>query len=303
MKKFFVSCGWIMAVTACITTAEGQHTPEYSVYLGGGVSTLQYRPVMGEKGFWGSGGLFGIGFNYLFTGRIGLGAGIEVSLYTSTATVNNRTFSYPAYDPEGTSFVLNGEIGGFKEKQQALLLNIPVMLQYQHGKGLNKFYVAAGGKIGVFPVFSRYSGRGATLHTSGNYDPPRELSPDDMQKSGFGDFDVSVPSGDFPVQPYVTASVETGMRWRFNKHVRLYTGIYADYGLTDIRKEKKNAPLVVYSNAGYSVNSVVATAGKVAPLAAGVIVRLAFGPNQTRGRSVPSPNIFMKENTGNGRTR
>ncbi|MDR1666524.1 MAG: outer membrane beta-barrel protein [Bacteroidales bacterium] len=299
MKRIFILCGFIVAVTAGVTTAEGQRTPEYSVYLGGGVSTLRYQPETGDKRFWNGGGLLGIGFNYLFTSRFGFVTGAEISSYSATVTAGNATCSYATSDPQGVPFVLNSVVSHFREKQQVVLLNVPIMFQYQHGKGLHKFYIAGGGKIGVFSVLSRYSNDGATLQTSGEFDSERQFSDEAMQELGFGDFTAPALSGNFPVQPCVTASVETGMRWRFNKNTRLYTGIYFDFGLTEIRRKKENAPMVRYHSdtRNYTINSAIATADKVTPLAAGIIVRFAFGPNQTRGRAVSSPDIFMKAPT------
>jgi hypothetical protein len=119
-----------------------------------------------------------------------------------------------------------------------------------------------------------------------------------MQELGLGTFSAPALSGNFPVLPCITASIETGMRWRFNKNTRLYTGIYIDWGLTDIRKEKENSPMVIYNDGQYTIGSAIATADKVVPMAAGIMVRLAFGPNQTRGRAVSSPDIFVKPPTG-----
>ncbi|GHT24903.1 hypothetical protein FACS189430_10690 [Bacteroidia bacterium] len=264
-----------------ITSAKGQGTPEFLVYAGGGYSTLHYQPVVGNKSFLNGGGLVGVGFNYLINKSFAVGFGLEASFYTAATKANNDV-------PDGV--VLSGLIctaSGFKEKQQALFLDVPVMLQYRHSVKRHKFYVAAGVKTGVLPLLNKYSHKGATLQI---FQPDSETAQESIAVSGF--------SNDFEMQmPIVTPSLEAGMRWRFNKNHRLYTGIYVDYGLQDIRKEKTDAPFVAYNrtNAQAStINNVITTADKVTPLAVGVVFRFAFGPNETRGRSVSSPDITVK---------
>ncbi|MDR2847584.1 MAG: hypothetical protein LBV39_00615 [Bacteroidales bacterium] len=265
------------------TNAKGQGTPEYMIYAGGGYSSLLYQPVVGNKTFLNGGGLVGVGFNYLVNTRIGIGFGVEASFYSAATKANNST---PA------DVALNGltyTVSDFKEKQQVMLLNVPVMLQYRHSVNLHKFYVAAGVKIGVYSLLSNYSHKGAGLQV---FQPESETAQQ---------LTVSGLSGDFQIRtPAIIPSLEVGMRWRFNKNHRLYTGIYIDYGVQDIRKEKNDAPFVTYNRTEpeiSTINNVITTADKVNPLAVGIVFRFALGPNETRGRSVSSPDITVKSRT------
>jgi outer membrane protein OmpA-like peptidoglycan-associated protein len=95
------------------------------------------------------------------------------------------------------------------------------------------------------------------------------------------------------------ASVETGVKWKLNEVLSLYTGVYADYGLNDMRKSG-NEPLVAYNNADprdFKVNGVLYSqyaqngtpqsfTDKVTPLAAGVKLGLAFGTGKKAKRTL-----------------
>ncbi|MDR3094742.1 MAG: outer membrane beta-barrel protein [Bacteroidales bacterium] len=286
MKGVLTSFLLMAFLLSGFTNARGQGTPEYLVYAGGGYSTLHYQPVAGNKSFLNGGGLVGVGFNYIINKSFAVGVGLEASFYSATTKASNSV-------PDGV--VLSGltcTVSYFKEQQQALFLDVPVMLQYRHSVNRHKFYVAAGVKIGVFPLLSKYSHKGAVLQI---FQPESETVQESIAVSSFSD--------DFQMQmPVVTPSLEVGMRWRFNKNRRLYTGLYVDYGLQDIRKEKSDAPFVAYNRANpqaSSIQNVVLTADKVTPFAVGAVFRFAFGPNETRGRSVSSPGITVSSRPAN----
>jgi len=97
---------------------------EFSVYGGGGKSTLLYDfPDKNGKGF---GGLGGLGYTFFFNEYFGLGLGAELAVY--------NTEEKPDAD--------------YKQERFFMPLQVPLMLQFQAGDW-HKFFFALGGKWGV----------------------------------------------------------------------------------------------------------------------------------------------------------
>ena len=85
----------------------------------------------------------------------------------------------------------------------------------------------------------------------------------------------------------LSGSLETGLKWRVNNGMALYTGIFLDYGLNDVRKGSPTRESIVYheyiENGAYTFNSIlhsqnngIPMSGKVKPLAVGVRLRLSM---------------------------
>ena len=129
-----------------------QHQHELSVYSGGGLSTLAYKPTFGEQKH-GLGGHFGLGYHFFFTPNWGLGTGVELACYHARFKMNNLDIRYMTTDRDGDRFEFRSTVNNYEEKQRAMLLQIPLMLQFQTNKADSKrqFFAAAGGKAG-FPM-------------------------------------------------------------------------------------------------------------------------------------------------------
>jgi len=112
----------ILVILVLCASLYAQSRYEFSLYGGGGVSTLLYdlSPVEHGKGF---GWLGGVGHTLFFSDYFGLGLGTEVAFYRSKTNDEH-------------------------EKQRILALQIPLMLQFQGGTR-HKFYFATGAKAGI----------------------------------------------------------------------------------------------------------------------------------------------------------
>ncbi|HLX67605.1 MAG TPA: OmpA family protein, partial [Puia sp.] len=80
--------------------------------------------------------------------------------------------------------------------------------------------------------------------------------------------------------------------FKLSGSTRLYTGLYVEYGLTDLKSRNDSLPFVTYSPTGVSGIKAsgilnMQNAGQMKDLAFGLQVRLAFGGNRTR--SAPRP--------------
>ena len=272
---------------------QAQNKHEFSIYGGGGISTLMYDVnVTGGSQKMGFGGHFGLGYQFFFSPNWGLGSGVELTLYNSKFEMNNTLETYYAIkdptdlDPASQWFDFISRVSKHEEKQRPMFIQIPLMLQFQTN-GANKFFASIGGKVGI-PISKTYEST-ATLLNGGyfgyeNYDY-------DTRAKGFGLYENRPTKGDMSLKPAFLASAELGLKWRLSPNWSLYTGAYVDYGINNIQDEL--APLVVYNMdvpSQFAVQSVVnaqytprvansqtqSFTDKVIPFAVGLKLRLAF---------------------------
>ena len=270
---------------------------ELSVALGGGLSGLNYNPVVGDQrnGF---GGNLGFGYHYFISPYWSLRSGIDFALYNSKFEMKNvDEQSYIDTDYDGANFIFHSSVSKFSEKQRAFMLQIPVMAQYQTG-GL--FYAAAGFKVGL-PLGSSFKSSG-TYHNSGYYER-ENFQYDDDPWMGFTNFNRS-SDGSLKLKVAFMASAEAGVRLRLKNMSSLYIGAYIDYGLNNINKASAPLPHFVDYQPdarNFSVNSVVQSqyapengvarsfTDKLAPLAVGINCRLSIG-------AITFKDVFKKSN-------
>ena len=268
-----------------ITSGQSEH--EFSVYGGGGLSALKYHTTAGDRKS-GSGGLAGAGYHYFFIPAISIGTGIEFSLFRSSITINDLSDRYMTADFDGDEFEFRSTVSNYKERQNAILLTIPLMLQYQPGR----FYISAGGKAGI-PVRGRYRTSGTVMKNSGYY-ALEDYEYTTQEFLGFGTFAGKDMDDRINMKIVWMLSAEAGIKWKLKDNLFLYTGIYLDYGLNDMTKDDRTQRFVDYDRmapADYTTNSIIVSrytqngqengfTDKVVPLAAGIKVRLSFGWNK-----------------------
>ncbi len=269
------------------TLLNAQNRHEISLYGGGGLSTLNYKVSAGEQqpDF---GGKAGLGWHVFFNPHWGLGTGAELAFYNAKYSLNSLTTRSMATDGAET-FEFRNAIDNYSETQNAMMLQIPLMLQFQTGK-THQFFATAGAKVG-FPLSATYESSTETIRNSGYYSyEDYEYTTQDFR--GFGTFTGKEASGDIDFKTAVFASAEIGMKWKLAERLYLYTGVYLDYGLNNIYKEANPAqPFVEYNNDSprdFAVNSIMKSeytqndvsqsfTSKVTPVAAGLTLRLSFG--------------------------
>lgn len=289
-RKFKITvCSVLAFLSVSGVAAQEQSKHELSVSGGLGLSTLKFDVKNGDHKQK-VGGIIGLGYNYFFNENWAINTGLEITNYNSDATLNNFTDSYKATDTEG-DFTFNTSVANYEEEQRSVFLNIPVMGQFQTPIiDDHKFYIAAGGKIGI-PVSSSYKTSGASFETSGTY-PGETIT--NVPGLGFYKFNGKKVDEDLKLKTAFMLSVETGMKWQLPSAMSLYTGIYFDYGLNDIRNSDKNQKFLTYQSPDQGVkaedfrlNSMLQSqytengqtrsmTDKAVPMALGVKVKLAF---------------------------
>jgi len=269
-----------------------QEKHEVSVYAGGGYAPLYYylHKVPDSKFTPGYGGMAGLGYAFFFNDFIGIGSGAEVAMYNSQVKISQFSDKYTAFDGE-ENFELRYTVNGYTEKQNLFAIQIPLYFQLQyplfHDEHLT--YFSLGGKIG-FPVSSQYQSSSASYQTSAYY-PQYDALLETPQSQGLGAFlnrtSKSKLHFDYPLY---MLSAELGMKWMISNNFSLYTGIYLDYSIYDIYRNKQYDSFLQYSadnptalpnlsilQSKYNQNGYLDSfTGRILPHSLGVKIRFAF---------------------------
>jgi outer membrane protein OmpA-like peptidoglycan-associated protein len=249
---------------------------EISVWMGGGLSSLNYRPTFGKtvNGF---GGAFGVGYAYFFNRNWGLSSGLEYAFYQGKTDLNGFAGTNATFDILDNPVIYNTGIEHYSEKQFAGLLNIPLSVLFQTGNN-QRFYASAGLKFGL-PVSAKYSGGNAVLTASGYYPDynQTEIWQNDL---GYGVFNLNEKKYRLDLGVSVMGTLETGVKWDTGIGTALYTGVYMDYGFNNaLSSSYSGKQLVEYNRnepAKPVMNTVCVLANRFSPVSFGVKVKLAF---------------------------
>jgi hypothetical protein len=256
---------------------------EISVWTGGGRSSLNYRPHTGKTNI-GTGGAFGIGYTHYPAKNWGVSTGAEYALYRRIMNVEGVSSSHATTDADGNPVIYRSHIDRYGERQRAGLLNIPLSVIYR----TERYYASLGFKLGI-PLYGSYTGSGGTVTASGYYTDYRqeEIWQNDL---GYGSFPVKTEEAPLKLNLSYTGTLEAGMKWNTGIGTDLYTGVYMDYGLNDMVRERGKNRFVEYncknpaepqinglltSLHSYSGNS-RAFMEKAVPFAVGIKLKLAF---------------------------
>jgi hypothetical protein len=215
---------------------------ELSVYGEGGLSTLRYAlPPQGERDnrFGGGGGL---GYAFFFSDNVGLRTGVGASLFRAAAHLNaNFVATAAAVDEYYAPCEFRTTFGdGYRERQSAVVLHVPLMLHYQ-GKPFPigaRLYARAGLRLDAL-LSGSYRASAASL-TNELYYPDLDITLRAPAYKGLGEFSGKSSGGDLGLALSVAAVAEAGVKWRLPRATSLYTGLYVGYGLSNVLKKQKD---------------------------------------------------------------
>ncbi|MDR3218072.1 MAG: hypothetical protein LBU22_03690 [Dysgonamonadaceae bacterium] len=287
MKQICLIIGLLIGIHA-----QAQYSSEWDINMGGGISTLNYQASTGSASS-GAGGSFGVGYTAFFSYQWGVTTGLAMGFYNTSYTLENIRLEYPAAVPAGLqgNFYLHANYEAYEEKQQTLLFQFPVMLQYQAPLGSSFFYLGAGIKIGV-PVSATYNQSVKSITTSG-YSDYTAQEYENMPNHGFDTYGNVKSSDILALNISGLLALESGIKWKISRKNALYTGIYLDYGLNNVQKESLRDFLEYKptNSSDYQYNSMLqsqmdgnAFTNKVIPFALGIKIKLAFGSGGKKQR-------------------
>jgi hypothetical protein len=230
----------------------------------------------------------GVAYTFFFHPQWGVSVGAEVAFFNTVvqaATLKGSALETYTYGAATEPLHFNTEWTDYEETPRATYVHIPLTVQFRTA-GYHKFYAALGGKLG-FAVAGEHKTTATSLTTSG-YLPESAQTFTDMPNHGFTTVRHLAATGAVDFGLNLSATAELGVRWALGAHLALYTGVYLDWGLSDVTPERTSG-LVDYPSAVardfryHSVLTAQATpagdvyADKLRLTALGVKVRLAMG--------------------------
>jgi hypothetical protein len=166
------------------------------------------------------------------------------------------------------------------------------MLQYHTGGKNTQWYIGAGTKV-LFPFNGKIKATAQQLTLSGYY-PDFNVEVFNVPQHGFSTINNWQNDHAIELKPTATISGTTGVSFIIASHTRLYTGVYIDYGLTDMRKSGGNPALIGYNAtgagnapAGSILNS--GNTGNARLFACGIQVRLGLEHRRAKPAVKPEP--------------
>jgi hypothetical protein len=178
-------------------------------------------------------------------------------------------------DSENDSLHLYTSFDGYREKQNVMALNIPVIAQFEK----DLFYLMSGFKVSI-PIDKKYESKSETLTNKAHYYEINNWLTEE-KFAGYGPFSGKKFNGDFDLGISVLLSLEAGLNWRqLTKDLSVYTGVYFDYGLINFTKQV-DKQFINYDSKNpteFTANSVLSAynQGKINIMAAGIRIRLAL---------------------------
>ncbi|WP_167498113.1 outer membrane beta-barrel protein [Flavobacterium resistens] len=222
---------------------------EISINLSGGPSGILYESSEGNGNLKTGGGL-GIGYTYFLNNHWGINTGIDV-FYNQNAFKLKEGTTINSYevDDQMTAFEYRVSPKNYQEKQHFVSLAIPVLLQYRTAmSSQSQWYLGFGGKV-LFPGKQTIKASADELQLSGYY-PDMDLLVENLPSHGFGKVNNWQDNTSADLKTSLLVSLETGLTFKLKENLQLYTGIFADYGFSDLAKNTENTNIVLYDPNG-----------------------------------------------------
>lgn len=222
---------------------------EFGIEVNGGMQGLRFDNPGGTKGKPQAGGSVGVQYIFPLSAHFGLLTGISCGYYSTKATLHSgATYSSWQVDNTGSAFQYNINTTGYSETQRFLAAAIPVMLHYHTVGNNTQWYLNAGTKF-ILPFKAKIKATAQQLNLSGYY-PDFNVEVFNVPQHGFAAISNWQSSRNIELKPTATFSGSTGISFKMGERMRLYTGVYIDLGLTDMKKADSYNSLIGYNAAG-----------------------------------------------------
>ncbi|SFE02186.1 OmpA family protein [Flavobacterium phragmitis] len=275
---------------------------ELNVKINGGPSGILYDSTIGN-GTLKFGGGIGIGYTYFFSNHWGVSTGIDVMYNQNSFKLNEgNTINSYEVDDQTSAFEYRVTPSKYKEDQHFISAAIPLLVQYRTAFASNtQWYLGFGGKM-LFSGKQTVKASADQLQLSGYY-PDLNLLIDDLPSHGFGQVNSWKDETKTSLDPSFLLSLETGLTFKIKEKTQLYTGLYVDYGLTNLAKETPDLNIVAYDPNGIDNTQANGTIGNkrivqdTRYLSAGVQLKLGFSlaKNKPQPAQQKTETVTQKE--------
>lgn len=274
MKKQLI-IGYSILVVGAIQAQDAGHYLHFNA--GCGLNNLSYQLQDGTQqarlGY-----TFNAAYSYFLTPKIGFQTGLGLQSYSAEGTVNYLTTSSET-DIMGDPFVLNTSYKNWKERQQAVFLDIPLEFQYRHFFNSKIGLLASAGAKIAIPISTTYKTQSGSITTTGYY-KKWNVTLSDLPQYGYTTPTKSFEN-DYPLKNAYSAIADVGGLYKLSDKADLYVGGYINYGLNNILKPDSK---VVYQMDG-TYNGLLASAqtDKVIPVSLGLKIGVYLSIGKTKG--------------------
>ena len=218
---------------------------EYSLYATRGMSFLMYDLYSSGISNDSYSTMVGAGYTFNFNSFLALSTGVEYSNWKGEASYKSLNDHYFVTDHRidpSTRIKYEYRVDNYHEKQTLDLLSIPVMLRLKTALDRNtSLYFAGGFKVGI-PISTKADISGKLVSSSGHYEY-EDIQYINLPKHNFF-VGRDIQSHTSKIETHIAAmlSLETGMRFSI-KRALIYTGLYFDWSLNDLKKSNDKYPL------------------------------------------------------------
>ena len=220
---------------------------EWSFWGAGGISTFNAGLNFGEIKH-NIGGNIGLGYSFHFNKHLSILAGAEIAMYNSEMIVDELTDVIDNItDPDIKPIKYVVELEHYMEQDKYYALTLPLMFQLKTPISENghEFFASFGVKAG-FPVKMQYNIKDAEFATYGYYNDYNQWL-FDQTDLGYGNQKGKTKQLQINTKWSLTGTFETGIKWKLNSpRLSLYTGVYLDYGFSEIRKDNADKRFLEY---------------------------------------------------------
>jgi OmpA-OmpF porin, OOP family len=236
--------------------------------IGCGLHNLSYNLNDGTKQNARIGYTVNAAYSYFFSSHWGVQSGVGIQTISGLSTLNYQS-SISAVDGESRTYDFRTNYKNWEEKQNAIFIDIPLVMQYRHRINEKIGIIGSlGGKVAI-PIYQKFESTGnGEIVTTGYYSEwNTELS--DLPKYGFTTI-KDVPKGNLSLKISYMAIADFGGLLNLSDKLDLYVGAYLNYGLNNILKSGTKE---VYQSDG-TYNGIFASTqtSKVIPITFGIKV-------------------------------
>ena len=249
---------------------------EFDVFVSGGKSSItasspSYNDSLSfspETGFVG-----GVNYNIFVNNKFGIGIGLGLSKYKSSAYLAHYAESYETIDSEGETYIRNVDAVNLIENWDILYADLPINLYYRV-KLSNKFLV----QMGVSTCFSlklkdNYNMTG--IYTYTGYYPRLNVSLSDLPENNFGTNQQTNYNGQLNLSPLnVSISGELTFKYLLDNYKSIYMGFRYSRNLMNI--QGNSAESYKLSLPDGSFNSILNSGSSIGIRYAGIQLGIIF---------------------------
>ena len=226
-NKIFITV--LFLVTNIVSFAQFQKH-QIGVFVGGGIQTLLYKPLMAEhkQGF---GATMSFDYRYFINKQWSVGTGIGLSSYAAKAEINASVGETHYDDINIEDFEYKTAYNDWTEKQNLLQMEIPIAVYYHYTIKNDWMFLGGLGVKTAFPVFNNYKVTGENYVTTGYYESTG-VEYRDMPQHGFYTQEADLKGKSDMHIADILLFTDLGVTHTINSSTDFFIGLYCSYGLT-----------------------------------------------------------------------